>query len=202
MREPASAGSMEVEMWAAKASLAMGLALLCSGCALPQLSVGGDRGSRPLGGAYGGNWGTYPGYARTYDHGVVCDRYGRCWRPDRDDRSDHWRVRPPDWAENLPDSARAKGRFVRPDSGLVCDQATRVCYKRGSVDKSDTKEVFGRRAAKRADRLRDERGTAQIFVPQGGTACDPERRRCFTDGESDRKLTRRHFGRGAARESR
>jgi hypothetical protein len=133
---------------------------------------------------------------------VVCDRFGRCWRPDYDDRFDRRRVEahPPGWAEDLPDSARADERFIRPRSGLVCDQATRVCYKRGNVDKSDTKEVFGRRASKRADQLRDERGTPRIFVPEQGAACDPTRRRCFSDGEPDRKLTRRHFGRGAARE--
>jgi hypothetical protein len=193
---------MRFEMRVAKASFALGLALLCSGCALPQLSVGGDQGWRPLGGGYGGGWGTSPGYARYDDHGVVCDRYGRCWRPKSDDRSDHRLARPPDWAEDLPESARVEDRFIRPGSGLVCDQATRVCYKRGNVDKSDTKEVFGRRASKRADQLRDERGTPRIFVPEQGAACDPTRRRCFSDGEPDRKLTRRHFGRGAAREIR
>ena len=191
-------------MRAVKASLAMGLALLCSGCALPQLSVGADAGRSFPGAGYGGGWRAYPGYPRDYGDDVVCDRFGRCWRADPGDRYDHRRraARPPGWAEDLPEAARADERFIRPNSGLVCDQVTRVCYKRGNVDKSDTKNVFGRRAAKRADQLRDERGTSAIFVPEQGAACDPTRRRCFSDGEPDRRLTRRHFGRGAARERR
>jgi hypothetical protein len=91
---------------------------------------------------------------------------------------------------------------VKPDDDLVCDRDTRVCYKRGLVDKSDTKEVFGRRAARHADRLRDERGSADIFIPERGVACDPDRQRCFADGEPDRKLSRRHFGRRGEREER
>jgi hypothetical protein len=194
-------------MRAAKTSLAACLALLCSGCALPQLSAGGSRsepGWDPFGGGYPGAGWAYPGYARDDDDDWVCDRFGRCWRPDSGDRYDHPRgeARPPGWAENLPRSDRARDRFIRPSAELVCDQATRVCYKRGNVDKSDTKEVFGRRAAKRADRLRDERGTAHIFVPEQGVACDRTRRRCYAEGEPDRSLTRRHFGRGAAREVR
>jgi hypothetical protein len=192
---------MGIAMRAARSGFAIGLALLCSGCALPQLSGGAARSGptwTPLGGSYGGDWLAYPADRQR----IVCDRYGRCWRPDAGDDFDHRRVEvhPPGWAADLPDSERKRDRFIRPDANLVCDQATRVCYKRGSIDKSDTKEVFGRRAAKRADQLRDERGTAQIFVPEQGAACDRERRRCFAEGEPDRRLTRRHFGRDAARD--
>ena len=198
-------------MRSAKTSLALCLALLCGGCGLPQLSVGGgparvDPGWTTFGGVHPGYWPGHSGISRGYrdEPRLVCDQFGRCWRRDSDRWSDRGRrpAEPPGWAENLPDAARERDRFIRPSSDLVCDQATRVCYKRGNVDKSDTKEVFGRRAAKRADQLRDERGTARIFVPDHGVACDRERQRCFSDGDPDRSLTRRHFGRDAARDVR
>jgi hypothetical protein len=195
---------LRFEMHLATASLALGLALLCGGCALPQPSVGAaqpDYGWGPWTGGDSG-WRTYPGYGDRYGHGSgrVCDHFGRCWHPGYDHDPDRVRsARPPDWADDLPESAQERRRFVRPDDGLVCDQVTRVCYKQGNVDKSDTKEFFGRRAAKRADRLRDERGSAEIFVPEPGVACDPQRERCFADGEPDRDLTKRHFGRRAGR---
>jgi hypothetical protein len=63
------------------------------------------------------------------------------------------------------------------------------------VDKSDTQNAFGERAGDRADGWRDSVGTAHLFVTRGGAACDRERRVCFNDGEPDRRLTERFFGR-------
>ena len=74
-----------------------------------------------------------------------------------------------------------------------------LCYKDGKVDKSDTQSVFGERAGDRADRLRDRLGTGRMFVPERGVACDRERKLCLEDGQPDRKLTRRYFGKDAAR---
>ena len=42
-----------------------------------------------------------------------------------------------------------QNRFLRPRSEVVCDRATRICYKEGNVDKSDTERVFGERAGDR-----------------------------------------------------
>jgi hypothetical protein len=108
-------------------------------------------------------------------------------------------AQPPGWAESLPGSARTNDRFLRPRSEVVCDRATRICYKQGKVDKSDTERVFGGRAGDRADDLRDRLGTARLFVPERDVACDRERRMCLDDGDPDRRLTRRYFGRRAAR---
>ena len=88
---------------------------------------------------------------------------------------------------------------MRPRAEVVCDRATRICYKQGKIDKSDTERVFGGRAGDRADGLRDRHGTAQLFVPERGVACDRESRLCLEDGDPDRRLTRRYFGRRAAR---
>ena len=57
-------------------------------------------------------------------------------------------------------------RFLRPGSDVVCDRASRICYKDGKVDKSDTQNVFGERAGDRADGLRDRIGTGRMFVPE------------------------------------
>jgi Fels-1 Prophage Protein-like len=148
-------------------------------------------------------WPAYPGYGGSLRHrsAVNCDRFGRCWQlqpSDPFERRYAARARP-GWAENLPRSARSSDRFLRPRSNVVCDRASRICYKNGKVDKSDTERAFGERAGDRADDLRDRFGTARLFVPQRGVACDRERRVCLEDGDPDRKLTRRYFGKGAAR---
>jgi hypothetical protein len=66
------------------------------------------------------------------------------------------------------------------------------------VDESETRDVFGERAADRADDLRDRRGTARLFVPERGVSCDADRRVCFDGSTPDVSLTRRYFGGEAA----
>jgi Fels-1 Prophage Protein-like len=197
--------------------LAAFLTLVCSGCAAPG-SLGQGSGTGvwigPTASARYGTyqdwdddlWPAYPGYGRSLRHrpAVACDSFGRCWQLEPADpferlyaRRPH--ARPPGWAENLPRSARMHDRFLRPGSDVVCDRASRLCYKDGNIDKSDTQSVFGDRAGDRADRLRDRLGTGDMFVPERGVACDRERRLCLEDGDPDRKLTRRYFGKDAAR---
>ena len=191
--------------------LATFLILIGSGCAAPDSSTYRSGSGVRLGptSSLERNWDlwpAYPGYGRSLRHrpAVACDSFGRCWRLEPSDpferlyvrRSD---ARPPGWAENLPRSARLHDRFLRPGSDVVCDRASRLCYKDGKVDKSDTQSVFGERAGDRADRLRDRLGTGRMFVPQRGVACDRERKLCLEDGNPDRKLTRRYFGKDAAR---
>jgi Fels-1 Prophage Protein-like len=81
----------------------------------------------------------------------------------------------------------------------VCDRATRICYKQGRVDQSDTDRVFGESAGDRVDRVRNRLGTGRLFVPEPGVACNRASRVCLEDGDPDRRLTRRYFGRRAAR---
>ncbi len=207
--------------------LALVLTLVCGACAAPPALTAQASGTRlqvapELSLLYhrsGSAWdrGTRvapPGYGRGWSAqrspGIVCDAFGRCWReaPAHDrfgygyDRGDRYgappATRPPGWVYDLPHRARAQDRFLRPREDVVCDQATAICYKRGQVDKSETRDVFGKRAARRADDLRDTLGTARVFVPERGVACDRERRACFDDGEPDHGLTRRYFGRRAA----
>jgi hypothetical protein len=135
---------------------------------------------------------------------INCDQYGRCWQQVPYGRAygsgytGHSGTRPPGWADDLPYRARGSDRFVRPRSGVVCDRATSVCYKGGQVDRTETRDLFGERAADRADDLRDERGTARLFVPERGVTCDRSRQVCFDDGRADGSLTRRYFGQRAA----
>lgn len=131
---------------------------------------------------------------------IVCDNFGRCWRdvPSGFDDDGRFGARPPGWADDLPRRLRDPDRFLRPRSGVVCDRGTAICYKNGRVDKSETKSIFGERAADRADDLRDRRGTGRVFVPERGVSCDTARRICFDGGFADYSLTRRYFGREAA----
>jgi hypothetical protein len=125
---------------------------------------------------------------------IVCDNFGRCFQrsPGRG------YVRPPGWAYDSPYRTQVPGRFFRPDDSVVCDQATRICYKHGRIDKTETRDAFGERAADRADDIRDDRGKARLFVPERGVTCDPIRQACYDDGFKDYSLTRRYFGQRAA----
>ncbi|MGH6899863.1 MAG: YcgJ family protein [Geminicoccaceae bacterium] len=193
-------------MHLALARLALCLALVCSACGAPQLSVstGTDPSWPPRYRTERDVWLGLPGYGRSprYRPDVACDRFGRCWHIGPSDRHAraHPDPRPPGWAKSLPGSARTQNRFLRPRSEVVCDRASRICYKQGRVDQSDTDRVFGERAGDRVDRLRDRLGTGRLFVPERGIACDRASRVCLDDGDPDRRLTRRYFGRRAARD--
>ncbi len=168
----------------------------------PRLSAPAPRSSYRGGGHYG---------ATPRRPVINCDAYGRCWQsvPSYDRRygsgfgANGYRApssgtRPPGWADDLPYRAQGYDRFVRPRSGVVCDRATSVCYKGNQVDKTETRDLFGDRAADLADDLRDQRGTARLFVPERGVTCDRGRQVCFDDGSPDSSLTRRYFGSRAA----
>ena len=179
-----------------RCALALTLTLVCDACSAPPPALTAPAGGAgvPLGPTFPPRYrsdpawdrGTrlaLPGYGYDYDD----YDYGR--------RAPLARARPPGWADDLPRRARDPDRFLRPGGRVVCDRATSICYKRGEVDKSATEGVFGERAGDRADDLRDKFGTARLFVPERGVACDRGRRACFDDGEPDRRLTRRYLGR-------
>jgi Fels-1 Prophage Protein-like len=130
---------------------------------------------------------------------VNCDAYGRCWQqvPGYRDPGGYG-ARPPGWADDVPYRARDPYRFDRPRSGVVCDRGTSLCYKRGRLDRSETRDTFGDRAGERAGNLRDRRGTGQVFVPERGVSCDTRRKLCFDGGVADYSQTRRYFGARAA----
>jgi hypothetical protein len=95
------------------------------------------------------------------------------------------------------------GRFVEPEKHVVCDQRTQVCYKKGDIDASETKEFFGKDAGRRVDRIRDHLHDNDSFLPTPNVACSRDNQACYrTNGQPDRQDTRRFFGNGAARQQR
>lgn len=166
---------------------------------LPDYGAGRDRSwdRRRFAPRYG--YGRDPGRSS-----VVCDAYGRCWQrvppppPAFGHTPGRRSTRPPGWAYDLPFERQDSGRFLRPRDHVLCDRGSFVCYKRGSIDRSETRAVFGGRAADRADDLRDRFGTGRLFVPERGVTCDPARRACFDDGRADFGFTRHFFGDRAA----
>ena len=206
-------------------TLVVALTLVCAACVTPSAQVAYGGGPATVVGAGPhvsrldvtdrGWWGRrgwaapVPGYGRglTERPAVVCDTFGRCWRQEQPiygrpgyGSGPPWVTRRDGWSDDrlFGRRGRSEDRFVRTDRRVVCDRATAVCYKRGEVDKSETEDVFGERAGDRADDLRDDLGTARLFVPERGVTCDRGRRACFDDGAPDHSLTRRYFGRRAA----
>jgi hypothetical protein len=43
------------------------------------------------------------------------------------------------------------GRTFRPDRSVVCDRATETCYRGREIDASETRDYFGKKAARRVD---------------------------------------------------
>jgi hypothetical protein len=94
---------------------------------------------------------------------------------------------------------RSGGRTFRPARDVVCDRATATCYRDGEIDASETRDYFGRKAARQVDRIRDAAGTNKIFRPDDDVVCNRREKVCFKDGHPDRSETRDHFGKKAAR---
>lgn len=95
----------------------------------------------------------------------------------------------------------AADRYVRPGPDVLCDRSTQLCYKRGRVDVSETRDAFGRGAAREADALRDRLGTAHVFVPRGrgDRYCLNAEKICYKNGQPDWSDTRDAYGKRAAR---
>ncbi len=91
------------------------------------------------------------------------------------------------------------GGTFRPGPGVVCERATETCYCRGQIDASETRNVFGRKAAREVDRVRDWAGTNRIYRPSDDVACNRITKVCFKNGYPDRSETRDYFGKKAAR---
>ena len=189
-------------MHGALTTFALTLTLVCAACAGGQISLqsGGVPLQHRMGTAWDDEWPSgLSGSGLLGRPTLVCDAFGRCERVGpanvgpgfRHLYGGPWAARP----SFRYDLDRGGDRFVRTGSDVRCDRATRICYKDGRLDKSETQDAFGERAGDRADGLRDSVGTAHVFVTKRGAACDRERRVCFSDGEPDRRVTERHFGR-------
>ena len=151
------------------------LAALLGGCAVSSPGGWSDRAGGP-----GVRWG---------------GPYGGVWRGDGDDyyRRGYGYGYPP------PVRRDYGGRTFRPDRNVVCDRRTETCYRGKQVDASETREYFGRSAARRVDRVRDAAGTNRIFLPEDDVVCNRRERVCAREGRPHRGETREYFGRKAAR---
>lgn len=96
-------------------------------------------------------------------------------------------------------STQGGGRTFRPAGDIVCDRATQTCYRHGQIDASDTRDYFGRRAAREVDQVRDQAGTNRIYRPSDDVVCNRSDKICYKNGHPDRSETRDYFGKKAAR---
>ncbi len=91
------------------------------------------------------------------------------------------------------------GRTFSPSRGVVCDRATETCYRGREIDASETRDNFGRSAARRVDRIRDQAGTNRIYRVDDDVVCNRRQEVCYKNGRPDRSETRDFFGKNAAR---
>ena len=91
------------------------------------------------------------------------------------------------------------GRTFNPSRGVVCDRATETCYRGREIDASETRDYFGRSAARQVDRIRDEAGTNRIYRVDDDVVCNRPKEVCYKNGRPDRSETRDYFGKKAAR---
>ena len=94
------------------------------------------------------------------------------------------------------------GRFIQPEDKVVCDRLSEVCYKKGDIDATETRQYFGRGASHRADNIRDRLHDNDSFLPRPNVACSRDNEACYrtNSGQADRQATRRFFGNQAARQ--
>ena len=91
------------------------------------------------------------------------------------------------------------GRTFSPSRGVVCDRATETCYRGREIDASETRDYFGRSAARQVDRIRDAAGTNRIYRVDDDVVCNRQKEVCLKNGRPDRSETRDYFGKKAAR---
>lgn len=76
-----------------------------------------------------------------------------------------------------------------------CDARRQLCFKDGRIDKSETRDVFGDRAAERVKNIRDRRNDNDDYR-DGRSGCDDRRQVCLKNGQLDRSETRERYGDG------
>ena len=163
---------------------ALAAGLLLAGCA-----VDNDRyesRSTPRYGVYdGGYGGPYYGRSPNYGRSTYYGREPNYWFNRRDN--------------NNRNEARRQPRFDRPENDVVCDRRTQVCYKDKEIDASETREKFGKGAARRVDRVRDRYDNNDIFLPRKNVVCERDDRTCYQNGDPNKKQTREYFGNRTAK---
>jgi hypothetical protein len=144
-------------------------------------------------GGYYGYPSRYYGYPyRYYDN----RRYYDHDHDDDDDDDDHDH----DHDHDRADRDRSQdGRSESAGRRTSCDDRTQVCYKGGKLNTAETRDEFGRDAARRTTRLRERYDTKDIYLPRRNVVCDGGSNTCYRGGEPDRQATRDQFGRKAAR---
>lgn len=98
-----------------------------------------------------------------------------------------------------PAAAPSTRRWVGEEPRVVCDRETEVCYKRGRIDSSETRDAFGKGPARRVRALQQEFGSNDVFLPRDNTVCDRNAEVCYKNGRPDWSDTRDQFGKKAAR---
>lgn len=85
---------------------------------------------------------------------VVCDRATEtCYRGGEIDASEtnaYFGKGASRRVDRIRDGA-GTNRIYRVDNDVVCDRRREICYKNGRPDRSETKEFFGKKAARRID---------------------------------------------------
>jgi hypothetical protein len=149
---------------------------------------------------WGSRSGGYYGYPSRY-YGYPYRYYDnrRYYDDDHDhDDDDHDHDR--DHDRDRADRDRSQdGRSESAGRRTSCDERTQVCYKGGKLSTAETRDEFGRDAARRTTRLRERYDTKDIYLPRRNVVCDGGSNTCYRGGEPDRRATREQFGRKAAR---
>lgn len=90
-------------------------------------------------------------------------------------------------------------RYGRSNDGVTCDSRTQICYKRGRLDASETRDAFGKGPSRDVERLREQQGTGRVYVPRDGSVCNRAEGVCYKNGKPDWSDTRDYIGKKAAR---
>ena len=98
-------------------------------------------------------------------------------------------------------AAAATARTFSPRRDVVCDRATETCYRGREIDASETRDYFGKSAARKVDRIRDTQGTNRVFRVDDDVVCNRRDQVCYKNGRPDVSETRDYFGKKAGGKS-
>lgn len=93
------------------------------------------------------------------------------------------------FAAALPAAAK-KATIDYPRSGVVCDQATKMCFDRTGVSVRLTREFFGRSAERELERKLSGSNRPTQFKLSNGDVCDVRRQTCWDDGWGGKNISK------------
>jgi hypothetical protein len=174
------------------------VSLIASGCALDDYGSGGSSGGSSGSSSADRNLTPEPGVRCDSVDRVCYDRSGPSVALTRSYFGDAAAERL-GYGSGGSGTSGSQARMVYPESDVVCDRSTQICYDDGKASVSKTQSYFGDSAAKKLKQhSNDARPEPKwVFEPDADTSCDMRTQVCYGPKGPNVNKTRKYFGEAA-----